>query len=277
MSFHPNFVDTYRFDSLSHKQFKCMGIFFKFEIHENKRNPFPMFKVKDFIKNALRLMNISLNRRNRRNNRVNIVVFDTQIRKALPETGKCIESVHVNSGYCYMASREDETNIVIYRRQEFCKVLVHELIHFFDLIPVSNRLQTYYNIKFSSLKNTLNVNEAFVELEALLIHCKVLAHKQGKELYAVIEEEYLFSANEVKKILKQQNTDIHRILNDSFEWNENTNAFAYFVLKHILLHTYLNKSSKSLINDLKETTNKSRTNSQSKKIIFIRLSNSSFQ
>jgi hypothetical protein len=248
-----------------------MGIIFKFVIHENKRNPFPISKVKTYLKTALRLMNIPLNKKR---SRVNLIVFDTQIRKVLPETGKSIEAVHVNSGYCYPMSQENEVNIVIYRRQEFCKVLVHELIHLFNIVPHSESLQTYYGHKFSSVKTTLNVNEAFVEFEALLIHCKVLAHKNDKDLQTTLEEEYSFSAKEVKKILKQQSTDIHRILDDSFEWKENTNAFAYFVLKHILLHTYLNKSVETFVNDLEERVNKAR-NSVSKKKPYIGLTRNS--
>ena len=63
---------------------------------------------------------------------MNIYIFLTDLKKKLPEhTGQEIGKINVNTGFT-MTCRP-KSNIVIYRKEEWFKVLIHETFHNFGL------------------------------------------------------------------------------------------------------------------------------------------------
>ena len=260
MNFHPDFVDAYLLKikcakklKIRRRKFTFRGVTYSFEIRENKEDRFPYFNMKQYLKVALQLIRLPSNHRTK----VNVRIIDTLERKYLPTKEASIDAEHLNSAYCYPNSNQNDLNIVIYRREEVNKVLIHELLHLFNTLPFSSfesleKLESELEMEksYETIQETLSVNEAYVELNALLVHCNVIAHKTGKRVSEIIESEYSFSTEQVKKLLAQQNTTINVITTGQLKWNETTHAFSYFVLKHILLHNYLKKSRESLIINL---------------------------
>lgn len=131
---------------------------------------------------------------------VYITIYDTPFKKKLPCTSKHIcnkdITVHnVNTGFNYL------NNIVLYRREELLKVLVHEMIH---LLNIDNKIEHMMeNIsiidKFVGLfciENTnILVNESYVETWAILL-----------DVYIKLwEKKELNYKNYLKKIIKLRN------------------------------------------------------------------------
>jgi hypothetical protein len=119
---------------------------------------------------------------------------------------------YINGGFTYL----NGNNIYIYRKQEFIKVLFHEILH--HSINVE-----YYTIYY---KNKYLLSEAVTEFLATIHYLKFL--KLFKQKYIQIELEH--SINIIPYIL---NIDDH-----------NTNIYEYIVMKYILLlnHTLSLKS-----------------------------------
>lgn len=249
MKYHPDFVNQYKFDDNKTIEMDISGVKFVFQVFQNlSKNTFNIENCKKVLKEFLEIIKTHPNKIER--TKVNIIVYDIPKKKQLPLENMSIEPKHINSGYCYPMSTTDDTNIVIFRREEFYKVLIHELLHFFDIIPYSEDLQTLYTSIFSSVP-TINVNEAIVELHAIYMNCEIISKLKNKELNKLLESEYVFSITQCTKLLKQQNIDFSDIVRNKFRWNENTNAFSYFILKHILLHFALNKTISNLQDNFK--------------------------
>ena len=251
MNYHTDFVNEYKFDDKRTVKIDIYGVSFNFKIFENKsKNTFNERKCRKVLKEFLEIIKIypKVER-----TKINMLVYDIPIKKQLPLKQKSIEPKHINSGYCYPTSNVNDINIVIFRREEFYKVLIHELLHFFDIFPYNQDLQTKYANMFSSV-STINVNEAIVELYAICINCEIISRLKNIDKNTLIESEYNFSIIQCKKVLEQQDVDFSEIVKNTFIWNETTNAFSYFILKHIFLHFILKKSIDELYDKLNERT-----------------------
>ena len=60
---------------------------------------------------------------------INIEIYNTPFKKKLPCRNYCknLSSININSGLSY------SNNIIIYRKEELLKVLIHEIIHILDI------------------------------------------------------------------------------------------------------------------------------------------------
>lgn len=252
MKYHPEFVNDYLYDNTSKIDIQINDISFIFTVFENSSEH--KFNVKKCTKVLKEFINIIEKYPKISRTKINIEVYDIPKKKELPSKTENIEPKHINSGYCYPTSGVNDINIVIFRREEFFKVLIHELLHFFDIIPYNQDLETLYGNMFNSVQS-INVNEAIVELYAIHINCEIISKIKGKKLDELLESEYDFSITQCKKLLKQQDVTFRDILKNKFVWHQDTNAFSYFILKHIFLNFTLGKSINDLHDKLNNITN----------------------
>jgi hypothetical protein len=237
MKFHPDFVDKFKYVQTRYVIFDICEIKIVLKVYGEFE------KLSKFRKYCTELFKLILPMANHKKDIINITIYDISRKKNLPERYKPIESKHINSGYTFMNSDTQSTNIVIYRNQELFKVLTHELLHFFNVIPHSHELQTLFQKRFESVANTINVNEALVEVNALILNCMIVSKLKNRDLQELLKNEYEFSKTQVSKLLYQQDVKLEDIFIDSFTWNEQTNAFSYFVLKHLFLHKYMDTTN----------------------------------
>jgi len=152
---------------------------------------------------------------------VSIYLFDLEFPKLI-ERGKELDYKHVNTGVSY---RE---KIVVYRREEMGKVLIHELLHRyrFELDKRHSReICQYFGVE------SINVNEAYVDALAMIIHVAIYAkgHAPTFSKQWRIELRHVY----------QQALCISRLYHDlyghqRFVIKEKTNTLSYFVIKAML-------------------------------------------
>ncbi|QOI90234.1 hypothetical protein QKU58_gp097 [Pyramimonas orientalis virus] len=188
------------------------------------------------------LLNIIHGASSNRRKQINIKYYQTFNKKCLPpKRGQELTSKHVNSGLCYTNSGIHNLNIVIHRHEEFYKVLVHEMLHLYDVIPYDETIQKTYENIYPGISH-LNVNESFVELNAIIINSIIIHSIHSIPFNFLIEREYKWSCNQMNKLLHHFGTkpDIDDINNSA--WKESTAAFSYYILKTILMQdTMFNK------------------------------------
>ena len=231
MKYHPDFIDAFTYNEERYVKLKIKGIEINLHIL-GQYNEINIFK-----KYYTELFELILPLANAPKSIVNIRLYYIPKNKYLPKQNEIIESKHINSGYYIINS----VNIVIYRQEELYKVLTHELLHFFDVIPFSYELQSMYENIFTSVKNTINVNEGLVEVNALILNCYIVSKLKKLNFNELLQSEYKFSEKQISKLLYQQNVSFNDIINDDFVWKENTNAFSYFIQKHIFLYINIKK------------------------------------
>jgi hypothetical protein len=252
MKYHPDFINDYVYNDTSKIDIKINDVIFIFTVFENSSEH--RFNVKKCTKVLKEFLDIIETYPKMFRNKINIEVYDIPKKKNLPPKNETIEPKHINSGYCYTTSGVNDINIVIFRREEFFKVLIHELLHFFDIIPYNHDLETLYGNMFNSV-HSINVNEALVELYAIHISCEIISKIKGKKLDELLESEYEFSITQCKKLMKQQDVTFSDILKNKFVWHQDTNAFSYFILKQIFFNFTLGKSINDLHDKLNNITN----------------------
>ena len=152
-------------------------------------------------------------------------------------------------------------DIIIFKKEEYIKVLIHELIHFYkkDFKYLYNYQNKYIKV-ISSLKiidNIININESFVECITFIIYIILLSNDKEdfiKKFILEIDYSYLL----LKKLLIVNNKNNNNIQNDIFYYYQDTHVFSYYILKYLLLDkidiiikiflNYKNKSYKYLEN-----------------------------
>ena len=115
---------------------------------------------------------------------VNIEIYDTPFKKKLPciDCNKKLSSININSGLSY------ENNIIIYRKEELLKVLIHEMIHILDIDIKYENNNNKKKILNKLCINNLLINESYVESWANIINI-YLTLKENNEI--VNNEEYI--------------------------------------------------------------------------------------
>jgi len=179
----------------------------------------------------------------------------TDAKKVLPSSDMDILGpLHMNSGFATRCVPRG--SIVIYRKEEWFKLLIHEGFHYFGLDSIldnahlSKKIADLFQVDVSIL-----TPEAYVETWARILNCYITGFyfTKGKSSFTefkkystfFLELERTYSCFQLVKILAFMGLSykdlisegkIHEIKRKMYK--ENTNVFAYIVLGGILMNNY---------------------------------------
>lgn len=194
---------------------------------------------------------------------IHINLIDYERLKKMPEEGHVFTSFNVNSGVTMMYS-ENVADVLVYRREEMGKVLIHELIHAFniDSKPRVQDNETALRERFC-LDGFTNVNEAFTDSLACLLNVILYTIFESKSLDGFakrldvnLTKEVRFMTGQARRILEHSKFDKMC----STRIREETHAISYFVIKALLFsnlpkfshflvkHNLMLKSTEELVN-----------------------------
>jgi hypothetical protein len=192
---------------------------------------------------------------NKQTKHVKLVVFYGDQKKYIcEEHNESICSDNVNSGLSIQGFV-----IRIWRKEEFYKVLIHELVHYFGVDfyisdDIYKKINKYFK-SFIKIKGIDRVNESYTEIMANVIHnclCSVLFNKSFTELFV---HELLFSHLQTCKLLNHfeyetyeqfilnKNENLISTENKKTTINQTTSACSYYIIKCIFmvhLNNFLN-------------------------------------
>lgn len=167
-------------------------------------------------------------------NRLRIHIYLTPFKKELSDN-KILNANNVNTGFSGLCTYIDE--VVVYRKEEWFKVLIHECFHYFGLdfayMPVNiykNRLSNIFCISSNFL-----LFESYTECMAELIYLCMYSVDHNLNIHDVMREELNHSLYQTDKILKHMNCTYTDLLckynKKNIKMAENTNVFCYYILK----------------------------------------------
>ena len=183
-----------------------------------------------------------------------IYAFLTPFKKMLPGNQfTVISQNHCNSAVTTSCTPHGE--IILYRAEEFMKVFIHETFHTLGL-DFSNMPLTRFNKKIRQLfpiNSEFNLFEAYSEFWASvmnsLISAYLLTDKKDETNFLLYSDfcirfEQIFSLFQMVKILDFMGLKYKNLFsNDSvsngvrrYLFKENTNVFAYYIIKNLLLY-----------------------------------------
>jgi len=186
-----------------------------------------------------------------------IYFYFTSLEKKLPSSNIFIlDETHVNTAFTTTCPKDSE--IVIFRKEEWFKVFIHETFHNFglDFSDMNNDNCHNYLLSIFNVKSLVNVYEAYTEFWAEIINCcfcsfLLLNNKKNikeflEHVEILINYERNYSFFQLEKIiafmgLEYKNlysNDIHsKTIRDTL-YKEKTNVLAYYVIKTVMLNNY---------------------------------------
>lgn len=159
-----------------------------------------------------------------------------------------LSAYNINSG-----ASIPTVNVIIWRKEEIYKVLIHELIHFFEFD--FHLFHEGYNKLKKNITETYNIsdidcpNESYTECFATVIHSVFTAEKLNLRFSKIFRYELLFTLFQVSKCLSFFGiTNVDQLGYKKIR--QTTSVFSYFVIKSMLIFN-LNKVFDFIRNDIK--------------------------
>ena len=186
-----------------------------------------------------------------------IYIYFTELLKKLPESNVYVLSAdHVNTAFTYTCQKVSE--IVVYRKEEWFKVFMHETFHNFALdFSNMNTEQCHLFIKnIFPLNSEVNLYEAYAEFWAEMMNVCFCSFMQMNnennvdeflsncEFYIYLEQNYsFFQMIKTLEFMGLKYTDLYSMNHQSMIMRENlykedTNVLSYYIIKLILFNNY---------------------------------------
>ena len=216
-------------------------------------------KVENRIKKALRILRFLLFHVGTSNKvkKITINLYLTNIKKTLPKNQiKTLNEENCNSALTYACAEEGE--VLVFREEEWKKVLIHELFHSLclDFSGISYLLLKDKIKDLLKVKSDYEISEAYAEfwatiLNSCFISFDILDDKEDYEQFALYSEfciqfERIFSMFQLVKVLDYMGLRYKDLVSDgrmakslkNILFKEETNVLAYYIIKTVLLYDY---------------------------------------
>tara|TARA_B110000971_G_scaffold221978_1_gene272131 strand:- start:2259 stop:3473 length:1215 start_codon:yes stop_codon:yes gene_type:complete len=184
---------------------------------------------------------------------ITIYLYFTSHMKCLPVTSEeVLDAIHVNSAFTRTCPVESE--IVIFRKEEWFKVFIHETFHNFglDFSDSNNKISKHEILKMFPVKSEVNAYEGYTECWAEIINVsfcslhliKARTFKEFLETFKVLMcYEIKYSFFQLTKILGFMGLKYRELFKNSNSskrelFKEHTNVLAYYVIKTVLLNNF---------------------------------------
>ncbi len=168
---------------------------------------------------------------------VDIYIVLTSLEKTLP-VNSTISISNVNTGY----TNFDKNIIFVWRLEEFEKVTIHEVIHYYDM---DNRHQHVDYI--IDIEGPHSYYEAITDFWGIFYHTIYLSVITNISIKTLLEIELAFIKNQAMAINNVFNLGTWKD-SESISIKQNTPAFSYYILKY-LIYEYLLHNNFSEIYD----------------------------
>lgn len=197
---------------------------------------------------------------NKCSKKLDLYVYFTPFKKKLPDNQLIIlNSEHANTGYT--TGCREETEIVIYRKEEWFKVFIHETFHNFgldfsdmDLTPINRDIREIFNVNVE-FKLYESYCEVWGRILNTLIYSYLFLPSQYKSRFEIFKNtfkenmriESYHSLYQALKILTFMNLNFkvitHKIPTNielcNHLYRENTSIFSYYIITGVLMNNYI--------------------------------------
>ena len=188
---------------------------------------------------------------------LDVYLYFTPFKKNLPDTpSSTVGPQHSNTGFTTSCTANlskngsnDRTEIIIYRYEEFFKVLLHETMHNLDLDFGYMTDDVTVDHLFPGIKHDIILSETYAETWARLLNVAFYCYynilggrgeykKYQQAIQRCLATERAFSLYQATNVLAHMGLTLHQILSTDAaskslvlkKYSEDTNVFAYYIL-----------------------------------------------
>ena len=205
-------------------------------------------------------------------NTLSVYFYFTSLEKKLPNSNNDIlDEINVNTAFTTTCPKDSE--IVVFRKEEWFKVFIHETFHNFglDFSMMNNNIINNCILDIFKVNSKVNSYEGYTEFWAEIMNALFCSFHELKnksniddflsnaDFYINLERTYsFFQLVKTLDFMGLQYSDLYSkskhsiILRENFK--ENTNVLAYYVIRCVLLNNYqgflgwCSKNNSSLLN-----------------------------
>lgn len=181
---------------------------------------------------------------------LDIYVYFTKLMKFLPdEHMEMIGKINVNTGYT-MACIE-KSNIVIYRKEEWYKVFIHETMHNLglDFSSMNNKNTRDYILNIFPINSDVKLYEAYTDAWAKILNvlvCSYLTSDKTFKDYYENANNYLnierthcfFQAIKILNHMGLEYNDLYNVSEKTKLFKQETSIFSYYICNAMILNNY---------------------------------------
>ena len=187
------------------------------------------------------VLHICLQSASKKHTELNFKLIFTDIGKTCPTIP--VQPAHINSGQ----TDPNKNEIMIFRKEEWLKVFIHECFHLFSLdfcdldITYTGMFKDLYNIESEFL-----LFEAYTEFWARTINLSIvsyytvnhISYKEFQEIVLInIQVERLFCMAQMNHLLHRMGVTYESLFQE-LKLREKTNFFCYYVITSVLFYNY---------------------------------------
>lgn len=184
--------------------------------------------------------------------KIKIYLYLTHFKKEIERENTILAPKNINTAYT-TSGCNNYGEIIIYRKEEWFKVFIHETFHNLGLdfshkniANLKDRMREVFKIG-----SDYNIFETYCETWARIMNCLMtsfllLDNKKNSQEYLeycniFLQCERIFSLKQSKKMLRHYNINFEELYDSkkSLQFKEETNVFAYYVLTGALMNNYL--------------------------------------
>jgi len=198
-----------------------------------------------------------------------IYLYFTSLEKKIPNSNILIlDEININTAFTSTCPKDSE--IVVFRKEEWFKVLIHETFHNFalDFSDMNNNEPHKCILDIFKVDSNVNLYEAYTEFWAEIMNalfCSFFSLKNKNDIEDFLSNaeffinfERTFSFFQLVKILDfmgltykdlYSETERGRILRENL-YKEKTNVLSYYIIKTVLINNYQGSLSWCKTNNL---------------------------
>lgn len=161
--------------------------------------------------------------------KLNIYIYPTPFKKIIDKHGKTLTKDEINSGVTYKL----ENWIQIFRKEELHKVLIHELIHYFELDIINqDYIEELDKLIPANKCFPMYINEAFTEALAIYLNTWYYSYFSKTNFDDNLKKEISYSKTLFHIILYHYNINYPKEL---INICQKTNVISYYIIKYLLI------------------------------------------
>jgi hypothetical protein len=185
-----------------------------------------------------------------------IYIYHTSLTKNLPSTNvEVLNEMNVNTAFTRTCQKDSE--IVVFRKEEWFKVFIHETFHNFglDFSDMNNSNCTKKILSIFPVNSDVNLYESYTEFWARMMNvlfCSYI-HSKNNDIdeflnYAqmLINFERMYSFFQMVKVLNFMDIQYNQLYQKNVHaenvrkhlYKENTNVLSYYIITLILINNY---------------------------------------
>jgi hypothetical protein len=167
----------------------------------------------------------------------------------LPNTNNIVlDEINVNTAFTRTCPVNSE--IIVFRKEEWFKVFIHETMHNFglDFSDLNTNSCTEKILSLFNVNSDVNLYEAYTEFWARTINvmfCSFVSSKSFQDFENTFEKlmnvEIGYSCFQMIKVLKHMNLDYVSLLSKTDSKNlykERTSVLSYYIITFVLIYNY---------------------------------------